>query len=289
MIVRQPYAGSAAQSNALRGRPPSPGIGRVGEDSPHSGEKEDLMGKLPNQRRRSSMRGLVNFVTRYKLVVLLLFLSGAMPLMAQKAKSIPEQIEWTWEVRPPHPDVRLPNVLLLGDSITRNYFPDVTKDLDGVANVYLLASSTCVGDPRLPNQIREFATMEDVSFRAVHFNNGMHGWAYSEAQYKAAFPEFLLSVRSLVGKSGALIWASTTPVRSDATNGATNARIDNRNAIALAFVKAAGIRFDDQHALMMKHGDLHQDPIHFNPEGARIQGDQVAAAIKSALRGAKAQ
>jgi hypothetical protein len=247
------------------------------------------MGKLPHQRRMSPMKGLVDFVTRNKLVVLLLFLSGAMPLMAQKAKSIPEQIEWTWEVRPPHPEDRLPNVLLLGDSITRNYFPEVTKDLNGIANVYLMASSTCVGDPRLPHQIAEFVTMENVPFRVVHFNNGMHGRAYSEAEYKAAFPEFLRSVRSIVGKSGALIWASTTPVRSDATNGATNARIDNRNAIALAFVKAAGIRFDDQHALMMKHGDLHEDPIHFNPEGARIQGDQVAATIKSALRSVKAQ
>jgi len=48
-------------------------------------------------------------------------------------------------------------VLLLGDSITRSYFSQVTKDLVGIANVYLLASSTSVGDPRLPRQIAEFA------------------------------------------------------------------------------------------------------------------------------------
>src|ERR1700733_14346016 len=51
---------------------------------------------------------------------------------------------------PPHPDPKLPNVLLLGDSLSRNYFPEVTKDLAGTANVYLMASSTSVGDPRLP-------------------------------------------------------------------------------------------------------------------------------------------
>ena len=67
-----------------------------------------------------------------------------------------------------------------------------------MANVYLMASSTSVGDPRLPRQIREFAAMENVPFRVVHFNNGMHGWDYTEAQYKAAFPEFLRTVRSLV-------------------------------------------------------------------------------------------
>jgi hypothetical protein len=70
---------------------------------------------------------------------------------AQTAVSIPEEIEWTWEVRPAHPDPKLPNVLLLGDSITRNYFPQVVKDLTGIANVYLMAVSTSVGDPRLPH------------------------------------------------------------------------------------------------------------------------------------------
>src|ERR1700692_4439853 len=82
------------------------------------------------------------------LVIVALFLAARYSL-AQQPLSIPEEIEWTGAVRPPHPDARLPNVLLLGDSISRNYFPQVTKDLAGVANVYLLAVSTSVGDPRL--------------------------------------------------------------------------------------------------------------------------------------------
>ena len=204
-------------------------------------------------------------------------------LNAQKTTSIPEEIEWTWEVRPPHPDLRLPNVLLLGDSISRNYFPQVTSDLAGVANVYLMASSTSVGDPRLPHQIADFAAMEKVRFRVVHCNNGMHGWAYSEAQYRAAFPQFLHAVRSLMNKDGALVWANTTPVRPDATTGATNPRIEERNASALALVKSAGISLDDQHGLMVQHRDLYDDAVHFNSEGARIQGDQAASTIRSAL------
>jgi hypothetical protein len=215
--------------------------------------------------------------------VLLFVTIGAIPLYAQKPVSFPEEIEWTWEVRPTHPDPQLPNVLLLGDSISRAYFPQVTKDLTGVANVYLMASSTSVGDPRLPHQIAEFAALENVHFRVVHFNNGMHGWGYNEGQYKAAFPSFLRAVRSLAGEDGALIWASTTPVRSDANNGATNPRVDERNAIALELTSAEGIPLDDQHALMMRHGDLHEDPIHFNSTGANIQGDQASATIRSAL------
>jgi len=215
-------------------------------------------------------------------VLSLLLATGA--LAAQKSVSIPEEIEWTWEVRPPHPDPKLPNVLLLGDSLSRNYFPQVTKDLAGVANVYLMATSTSVGDPRLPRQVREFAAMEHVPFRIVHFNNGMHGWEYTEAQYKAAFPEFLRTVRSLVAKNNALIWATTTPVKPQAFNGATNERVDARNVIARRFVDAAHIPVDDQHALMMQHQDLYQDTVHFNTAGSNLMGDQAAATIRAQLR-----
>src|ERR1700688_4052019 len=120
--------------------------------------------------------------------------------VAQPNKPIPEEIEWTWEVRPQHVDTQLPNVLLLGDSITRNYFPQVTQDLAGIANVYLMASSTSVGDPRLPQQIAEFAALQRVSFAVVHFNNGMHGWGYTESQFEAGFPSFLAAVSALPGR-----------------------------------------------------------------------------------------
>jgi len=232
------------------------------------------------------VKRMVGFWQPIRILSSIALLIGAtvqLRLFAQKPVSIPEEIEWTWEVLPVHPDLQLPNVLLLGDSITRNYFPEVTKDLAGVANVYLMASSTAVGDPRLPRQITEFASMENVRFRVVHFNNGMHGWAYSEVQYKAGFPQLLRVLRSLVDKDGALIWASTAPVRQDETEGATNARVNERNAIALKLVKAAGIVIDDQHALMAQHGDLYQDNVHFNTAGAKIQGDQAASLIHSAL------
>lgn len=185
--------------------------------------------------------------------------------------------------RPPHPDPKLPNVLLLEDSISRAYFPKVTKDLAGVANLYLMASSTSVGDPRLLRQIAEFSAMEGVRFSVVHFNNGMHGWAYSEEQYKTAFPAFLHAVRKLAGSNGALIWATTTPVRQDATGGANNQRVGARNAIATPLAQAAGILVDDQHALMLSHQDLHEDPVHFNASGSALQGDQAAATIRTAL------
>ena len=78
---------------------------------------------------------------------------------AQDRASRPEEIEWTWEVRPAHVDAKLPNVLLVGDSITRNYYPEVKRQLAKIANVYLFAASTSVGDPRLLHQLAEFSQM----------------------------------------------------------------------------------------------------------------------------------
>jgi hypothetical protein len=201
---------------------------------------------------------------------------------ATSANSRPEEIEWTWEVRPSHPDAKLPNVLLVGDSITRNYFPEVQHQLDAVANVYLFATSASIGDPRLAHQLAEFTAMEAVKFTVVHFNNGMHGWSYTEAEYRQGFSAFLASIRAL-DPEASFVWTSSTPVKTDDPKGATNDRVNTRNAIALSFIQAAGIPVDDQHALMMQHLDDYQDTVHFNAAGAQIQGNQAAASIRKLL------
>jgi len=203
--------------------------------------------------------------------------------VAQNAASRPEEIEWTWEVRPTQVEPKLPNVLLVGDSITRNYFPEVQRQLAGVANVYLFASSTSVGDPRLTHQLDEFAAMENIPFTVVHFNNGMHGWKYSEVEYKDAFPSLLHELH-VIAPNASLIWASITPVKGEKLPGPTNARIDARNSIALAFVAKAGIPVDDQHELMSQHKDQYEDDVHFNPTGASIQGKQVAELVRASLK-----
>jgi lysophospholipase L1-like esterase len=226
----------------------------------------------------------VKYRTSFILMIsnLLILLAGSNSPKAQITGSLLEEIEWTWEVRPTHYDPKLPNVLLLGDSITRNYYPAVARRLTGKANVYLMATSASVGDPRLPLQIADFATAEAVHFALVHFNNGMHGWAYSESQYERAFPSFLRAIQD-AAPGARLIWTTTTPVKVEASPGPTNIRIESRNAIAKTFVQKAGLPIDDQHELMMHHLDTYQDTVHFNESGAEIQGAQAAATIEAAL------
>lgn len=228
------------------------------------------------------MRLRLRFIVSAFVLSVTLSLLVQSNLSAQASDSRPEETEWTWEVRPAHADPKLPNVLLVGDSITRNYYPEVKKILADTANVYLFAASTSLGDPRLNRQMKEFAALEAVRFTVVHFNNGMHGWTYSEAEYEAAFPNYLATLRS-IAPGAIFLWATTTPVKKDDVSGPANSRVEARNRIVQKIVAAAAIPIDDQHELMTHHLDLYEDNVHFNPAGAMIQGQQAAAIIRKSL------
>lgn len=225
----------------------------------------------------------VRLIGRLCVFAMLLLCGSILAAVAQPAASITEKIEWTWTDRPDAPVAGLPNVLLLGDSITRAYYPAVANDLKGTANVYLFAGSACSGDYRLPEQIRDYFRMMGVDFAAVHFNNGMHGWGYTEQQYAGGLPELIAAVRSGAPRAK-LIWANTTPVLHDSLKGeASNSRIDARNRLAAEVMSHEGIPIDDQHGLMLKHQDLHQDNVHFTVAGSAIEAEQVAAMLRAAI------
>jgi hypothetical protein len=217
--------------------------------------------------------------------LLTLLLLGGFSTLSSRADQIApihsEKIEWTWTDHSDTLDPKLPNILLVGDSITRAYFPQVAKRFAGKANVYLFATSCSSGDPRLAAQLHLFFEAAP-SFRVIHFNNGMHGWDYSDPAFAAGLPRMIRELRK-ESRGSRLIWATITPVRRDNSDGATNARIDARNAAALAVMHHDNIPIDDQHALMEAHTDLHLDDVHFNDQGSELQGDHATASIEAAL------
>src|ERR1700742_965094 len=90
-----------------------------------------------------------------------------------------EAIEWC-DIWISHAnETNLPRVLLIGDSITRDYYPEVEKRLAGKALVARLATSRFPADPMLAKEIA--LVLDGTRFDVIHFNNGMHGWHYSEA------------------------------------------------------------------------------------------------------------
>jgi len=192
-----------------------------------------------------------------------------------------EPIEWIRLWLPNVNKKDLPQVLLLGDSITQAYYQDVAADLKGKAYVGYLTSSLSVGDPMLPRQIA--LVLKNYRFDVIHFNNGLHGKDYSEQEYASYFPQFVKTIQA--NAHGAkLIWTSSTPVRmgKDMSEFAPfTKRVVARNKIADAYARKAGIPIDDLYAAVLHHPGyyLGVDGTHPNPQGLAAEARDVAASI----------
>jgi lysophospholipase L1-like esterase len=198
-----------------------------------------------------------------------------------------ESIEWC-DIWIPHADeTKLPRVLLIGDSITRDYYPEVEKHLEGKAYVARLATSRFISDPALLQEIA--LVLDNTKFDVIHFNNGMHGWQHSEKEYDDAFPKLLATIQTHASNAK-LIWASTTTLKASKVlppgdqSQPSDERIAARNAIALAYIKPAAIDLDDLNSLMSGHPEYHSDNVHFNEQGIALQAAQVATNIEKMLK-----
>jgi len=193
----------------------------------------------------------------------------------------------------------LPNVLILGDSISIGYTPVVRKLLAGKANV-LRPSANC-GDTKAGlKHLDEW--LGTRKWDVIHFNWGLHDLAYRNPQAPGtghldkvhgtlSVPpkEYEKNLEQLVArleKTGAkLIWASTTVVPE---NEAGRLVGDDKkyNDIAARVMQRHGIPTDDLYALTVSFkGALSAGPgnVHYNRAGYEKIGAQVAEAIEKAL------
>src|SRR6266852_7116560 len=135
-----------------------------------------------------SVRNLMTkLISTIALAACFLSLAGAAPFDVPPSSR--EAIEWC-DIWISHAnETNLPRVLLIGDSIVRDYYPEVEKRLSGKAFVARLATSRFVADPVLLKEIE--SVLDGAKFDVVQFNNGMHGWQHSEAEYGKAFPKLI--------------------------------------------------------------------------------------------------
>jgi len=197
--------------------------------------------------------------------------------MSPADEPIRERIEWVdiWVTDADKDD--LPRVLLIGDSITRGYFAEVERHLAGKACCARLTTSKCVSDPSFIDEVQ--LLLKHYRFAAIHFNNGLHGWGYTEEQYRQGLADSIDAIREGAGDAK-IIWATTTPVRnrSDLEQFAERtARIEARNRIAAEIMKERGIPTNNLFGLVVDHPDWYSnDGTHFNGKGKAAQGMQVA-------------
>ena len=227
---------------------------------------------------------------RVNLISALCLAAGfASSVAAAKPDAAPparEAIEWC-DIWISHAnETNLPRVLLIGDSIVRDYYPEVEKRLAGKAFVGRLATSRFVADPVLLKEIE--TVLDGTKFDVIVFNNGMHGWQHSEAEYRKAFPKLIKAIRAHAPKAK-LIWATTTPLRNgkdvtyDTKAEYSDERIAARNAVAAEIVAAQKIPTVDLNAAVRGHPEFHSDNVHFNSQGSQILVAQVCAAVAKLL------
>lgn len=190
-----------------------------------------------------------------------------------------ESIEWC-DIWVKDADKSVPRVLLVGDSITKSYHSFVEKNLGEKFAVARLSTSACVRDPDFLNQLQPI--VDGYDFQIIHFNNGLHGWGYSEEEYAEGY-EAVVNWLGEHAPKAKLILALTTPDRRIDQNGELDPgfrRVRERNRIAQAVASKRNLAVNDLFSLVSDHPEYFSDDcIHFNEHGKEILGNQVAKAI----------
>lgn len=218
-----------------------------------------------------------------RLVLLPLLL--LVPLQTFSDEVIHERIEWSdiWVVDADS-DVET-RVLLVGDSIVRGYYSGVEKALGDDVSCARYTTSKFLSHPDYLGELG--LLVERFDFDVIHFNNGLHGWGYTEEQYRKGL-EALVDFLRETAPDAKLVWAMSTPVRIgkdiEKVNEERTGRVKARNAIAAEIMEKHGIPVNDLFALVEDHTDFFsQDGTHFNEAGRAAQAKAVADTIQQAL------
>ncbi len=225
---------------------------------------------------------------RKMLILILLIQVVVMVSERAQAREDPklEKTEWSdiWLANATQND--LPRVLMVGDSIVQGYFRDVEKDLTGKAYCAKFATSKFMGNPDYLDELK--LILKRYRFSVIHINNGLHGWTYTEEQYRQSLPKLMETLKKY-GKGAVIVWATSTPrrnVQKPAQLATDNERVMERNRIAVEYMAQHGIAVDDLYHLVADHPEyynLPQDATHFNPQGRAIEGKQVSETILRSL------
>ncbi|MCW3062363.1 MAG: hypothetical protein JWQ02_4184 [Capsulimonas sp.] len=195
-----------------------------------------------------------------------------------------EGIEWSDIWITDGGETNLPRVLLIGDSITRMYYPQVADKLSGKASVSRLSTSKSVGDDMLLKEVA--LVLQEYHWDVIHFNNGLHGWDYSEDEFRRAYPKFIATIQKYAPRAK-LICATSTSVYADSSLtqlSPKTQRVIERNKIAVAAATAKQIPIDDIFALTEGHSEYWSgDTVHPSDKGVAAESAQVANSIAPLL------
>ncbi len=222
-------------------------------------------------------------------------LSGFNPTQAQdKAK----QKRVNPAFVPPEIDKSLPNVLLIGDSISIGYMVDARRELKGTANVFRPATN-CGPTTRGIEQLESW--IGDRKWDVIHFNFGLHDLKYmgpkgknlaspsaADSHMQVPIDQYAENLRKIalrLKKTGAkVIWRETSPV-PEGSNGRVAGDSAKYNAVAAkVMAEVGGIQTDPffEFAQSISGQQLPKN-VHYKPEGSASLGKHVAEVIRQQL------
>ncbi len=223
-----------------------------------------------------------------------------MAILALTAILFPRGVSWAENKKHPafakaSDDPELPDVLLIGDSISMGYTIPVRELLNGKTNVHR-PSVNCGPTIRGLDHLDEW--LEDRKWAVIHFNFGLHDLRYMNAEgthadnakQQVPVDQYEKNLETLVNrlkKTGArLIWASTTPVPEGA-GGRMKGDAAKYNAAAKKVMDRHGISINDLYAFALPRLEEIQRPanVHFTTEGSEALASEVARVILENLAG----
>ena len=199
--------------------------------------------------------------------------------------------------RPTKVDPNLPNVLFIGDSISIGYTGAVSAKLAGKANV-IHNPGNAEGTKLGLQKLKEW--LGDTKWDVIHFNWGLHDMKSVKAEtgensndpndprqadLETYTANLEILVKQLKATGAKLIFATTTPFPAGVKPFRLPEDAARYNAAALGVIRANNIQVNDLYQLVLpKLNALQQRRnVHFNQEGSKILGEQVADVIQSAL------
>ncbi|KAA5542105.1 SGNH/GDSL hydrolase family protein [Roseiconus nitratireducens] len=198
----------------------------------------------------------------------------------------------------PKVDPSLPNVLLIGDSISIGYMVDAREAMKGKANVFRPATN-CGPTTRGLENIDSW--LGDRKWDVVHWNFGLHDLKFmgpggeNLADPKAAgshrqvpIEEYQANIAKLAERikqsAGIVIWRETSPVPQGAAGRISGDSARYNAAAADAIAKVGGIQTDPFFAYAESISDLQRPKnVHYTPEGSKKLGEHVAEVVLKAL------
>jgi len=182
-------------------------------------------------------------------------------------------------------DAALPRALIIGDSITCGYRGMVNPRLAGLAFVDGFGTSKAVDNPWFAESVLLFMR-QMARCEAVIFNNGLHGFHLSAAEYEAGYRKVL---GELMAQHPDKKWTLvlSTPVRNtaDLTQFTEqNEQVLERNGVVRRIASELNLPVLDYYALLENRPELWSpDGVHLCAAGYELLADTCCAHLKTQL------